>query len=289
MNEGDDQLLRRYRDIARDEPPPAIDAAVLAASRRAVASRPWSKRLAAPVSIAAVLMLAIGVTLEMQREQPGVEVAVTAPQLAVPSAVPDAATALRDAPTASAPQTPSTGDAFRDDARAEKPAPAKRAPPQMKALKKEFAPPAAQAPAAPAAPAPAEAPRPEPRAFSTAPPAPASIPAPPPPASLARSAESAASDAQPPARAAMQAPPSPEAGAKRALTAPTSAAVATAPPLERATGTLALPDPAAELERIARLRTEGRHEEADKALDEFQRKHPGYRIPDAMWDRVKRR
>jgi hypothetical protein len=51
----------------------------------------------------------------------------------------------------------------------------------------------------------------------------------------------------------------------------------------------ALPDPAAELERIARLRTEGRHEEADKALDEFLRKHPDYRVPDAVWDRVKRR
>jgi hypothetical protein len=32
---------------------------------------------------------------------------------------------------------------------------------------------------------------------------------------------------------------------------------------------------------------EGRHEEADKALGEFRRKRPDYRIPDAMWERVK--
>lgn len=63
----------------------------------------------------------------------------------------------------------------------------------------------------------------------------------------------------------------------------------TAAPSAQAKAELALPDPTAELERIARLRTEGRHEDADKALDEFLRKHPGYRIPDPVWDRVKRR
>src|SRR5437868_1883502 len=50
------------------------------------------------------------------------------------------------------------------------------------------------------------------------------------------------------------------------------------------------PDAAdAELERIAALRAQGRDAEADKALDEFRRTHPGYRIPDAMWERVKPR
>ena len=50
-----------------------------------------------------------------------------------------------------------------------------------------------------------------------------------------------------------------------------------------------LPDPAAELERIARLRAEGRHEDADKALEAFNRAHPDYRIPDAVWQRVRPR
>jgi hypothetical protein len=62
-----------------------------------------------------------------------------------------------------------------------------------------------------------------------------------------------------------------------------------AAPSGQANAVPALPDPAAELERIGRLRGEGRHEEADKALDAFLRKHPGYRIPDPVWDRVKPR
>ena len=44
-----------------------------------------------------------------------------------------------------------------------------------------------------------------------------------------------------------------------------------------------------DLEAIAKLRAEGRNDQADKALEEFRRKHPGYRIPDAMWERVKPR
>ena len=48
-------------------------------------------------------------------------------------------------------------------------------------------------------------------------------------------------------------------------------------------------DAGRELERIARLRAEGRHAEADKALEEFRRKYPDFRIPEAMWERVKPR
>jgi hypothetical protein len=47
--------------------------------------------------------------------------------------------------------------------------------------------------------------------------------------------------------------------------------------------------PEQELERIARLRADGRHDEADKAIEEFRRAYPVYRIPDAMWERIKRR
>ena len=49
------------------------------------------------------------------------------------------------------------------------------------------------------------------------------------------------------------------------------------------------PDPVRELERIARLREAGRHEDADRALTEFRRGHPEYRIPEAVWERVKPR
>jgi hypothetical protein len=43
-----------------------------------------------------------------------------------------------------------------------------------------------------------------------------------------------------------------------------------------------------ELERIAKLREEGRQDEADTALEAFRREHPDYRIPREMWERVRR-
>jgi len=40
---------------------------------------------------------------------------------------------------------------------------------------------------------------------------------------------------------------------------------------------------------ILKLREEGRHFDADKALEQFRRNHPGYRIAEAMWERVRPR
>jgi hypothetical protein len=47
--------------------------------------------------------------------------------------------------------------------------------------------------------------------------------------------------------------------------------------------------PERELERIAQLRRDGKHDEADKALAEFRKRHPDYTIPEAMLERVERR
>ena len=47
--------------------------------------------------------------------------------------------------------------------------------------------------------------------------------------------------------------------------------------------------PEQELERIAQFRRDGRHEEADKALAEFRKRHPDYRIPGETLERVERR
>src|SRR4051812_23318061 len=69
MTERDDKLLPRYRSIERETPPPALDAAILAASRRSVRA-PTVPRWAAPVSVAAVLVLALGLVLKVQREAP---------------------------------------------------------------------------------------------------------------------------------------------------------------------------------------------------------------------------
>jgi hypothetical protein len=47
--------------------------------------------------------------------------------------------------------------------------------------------------------------------------------------------------------------------------------------------------PERELERIADLRKQGRHDEADKALAEFRKRNPDFKIPEAMLERVERR
>jgi hypothetical protein len=47
--------------------------------------------------------------------------------------------------------------------------------------------------------------------------------------------------------------------------------------------------PEVELERIARLRAAGRHEEADKALAEFRKRHPDYRLTDEMRSKVEKK
>src|SRR5258706_1102823 len=73
MSETGDKLNAAYRALPREEPGVALDAAILAASRRALAKSSASRRWAAPVSIAAVLVLAFGVTLRMQQEKPRLE------------------------------------------------------------------------------------------------------------------------------------------------------------------------------------------------------------------------
>jgi hypothetical protein len=47
--------------------------------------------------------------------------------------------------------------------------------------------------------------------------------------------------------------------------------------------------PEQDLERIAGLRKQEKHDEADKALAEFRKRYPEYKIPPAMLERVERR
>ena len=47
--------------------------------------------------------------------------------------------------------------------------------------------------------------------------------------------------------------------------------------------------PERELDRIALLRAQGQHDEADKALAEFRKRYPEYKIPEAMRERIERR
>jgi hypothetical protein len=82
----DDDLSRRYRELAREEPPRALDDAILAAARREVEARPaplvaptGRRHWFVPVAAAAVIVLSAVVTLHVQREQPDAE--LDAPQI----------------------------------------------------------------------------------------------------------------------------------------------------------------------------------------------------------------
>lgn len=201
----DPKLSQRYRELPREEPPRALDDAILAASRRAVESRPaplvaptGRRRWYFPVAAAAVIVLAVAVVAHVDRERPDEEIL-----------------------TSSAP-APQTQPSAVEDPRAEAPKAAARAPKQAaKPSRPEFTP--------------------DPRADSSPP---------------AASAGARARDDRQPAQSRMRAS------------------------IEQS--------PESQLERIARLRTEGKHEEADEALAEFRKRYPDYLLSEEMKAKVEK-
>jgi len=220
-DEFDPKVSQRYRDLGAEEPPRALDEAILAASRRP--ARSWTQRWAVPLSLAAVLVLSVTVTLRIQHEQPGIEAPEARP---APAAGPKQATTSKEkeaVPAKTAERQPRIKvEQARKPATREEPAPIQRSTRDQA--------PAAPAPAAAAAPAPAES------------------------MELRRDA----------------------------ARAPQSK------PVQTLSKTM-VDAPAQELERIAQLRQEGRHDEADKALAEFRKRYPDYRIPAEMLERVEKR
>ena len=265
MAESGDRLTRSYRALGREEPPPALDAAILAAARDAV--RPRSRnRWAGPVSIAAVLVLGLGISLRMQVEQPGIETSVPTPSASsaeypTPGANAPPDPAVKEAPPPAPPPQPKLSrQAVEDTA----PKPEARARQQEPVAAEALAKKRIDGP-------PPETIRAEPKPFAESaapPPAPAAAPMSPAPPPVAQSIA-------PPAPAASPAP----LRAKREAAGAVAIDSAKPDTDERVT----------ELERIARLRRDGRDAEADRALEEFRRKHPDYRIPEAMWERVRPR
>lgn len=278
MSDPRDPVTDRYRELARDEPPPHLDASILAASRRAVGAgparidRPASlKRWAGPVSIAAVLVLGIGVALRMQVEQPGIEVAV--PRLEqrgaeAPSPPPATDVAAKPAPQLKAEVAAPAAEAPAPVAKATRPAASERRAGESTTVASSSAAPAPQAlqalPPAESFPAPAAA-------------------SPPPPQAMAADTAARIAPAQVP-------PPTQTTTTVSTPPPPLAAAAPRARAQEkREAGTDAAATPEAELDRIARLREAGRGAEADRALAELQRRFPDHRIPDAMWERVRPR
>lgn len=254
----DPKLSERYRGLPREEPPRSLDDAILAASRRSVHGR---RRWYGPLAAAAVITLAIGVTLHVQHDRPSEEVDAVSPSMTVqetpPAEAPKAAAPRRAdemmrQPERRAPQpfagAPSSADSAGELARA--PAPA-TAPPEPAAK-------AEQGNDVGSASAGARAQRDEQRSAP----------------------ESAAAQRAPSPQAAPVPRPVPAPAAKPA---PDRSGRGAARLMQREKA----PEP--ELERIAELRRLGRHEDADKALAEFRKTYPDYKISGAMLERVERR
>lgn len=324
----DPRLTQAYRSLPAEEPPPALDDAIRAAARRATSARPRSSRWQVPVSIAAVLVLAFGIALHLEREQPILDDAapgaMRATETPLSAAKPEAAPAVPgEAPAAKTDMAPPVGatqgvapgkrpgEAPSTASRAmEKMAPRAEAPVRER---KSIAVPAE--PAAPAADAarPAFVPSPSPAADATrpiqTPPSPAQNLAPPvAPPSVAPAA--APPPAPVPAAPAAPRPSAPtgSAPAEGAAFAPDPAARRAGPlraapgvssfSKEEAAGAVAptekrrgqeMESPERWLERIAELRRQGRDAEADTAWAAFRRAYPGYRVPAGMLEKVQPR
>jgi hypothetical protein len=250
-DERDPKITAAYRELGAEEPPRALDDAILASARRAVGARPGSPGRGAPqrwyasLAAAAVLVLAVAVTLHMQTEQP--DIAASPPRVAATPqpAVPAPAKPAADAVAKAVPE---------------------RAKPKVEALARSDGPRTfVPDPVSPVAPAPQPARQ-----------AQAGVQASVPPASVsgATAGEAAERDERADlAREGARPLEESQAPAKRAE-APASALADT---------------PERELERIAGLRAQGRHGEADRALAEFRKRYPEYRIPEQMRARVERR
>jgi hypothetical protein len=259
----DPKVSQRYRELAREEPPPALDDAILAASRRAVRARPaplvvptGRRRWYFPLAAAAVIVLAVAVTVHLEREQPDAEAVMQADSAPVANQ-----TVPPQPPAAPAPQ-----------------AAPEAAPPQVDARRKQYAP---DPPAAPTAEQRA-APLPD---LQTA--------VPPPPAS-AREAEPQQREAvdglaqrrDEAARSRAKPVPAPQPQGQRAEIR--SMREAEAPAALGAAAGAIYTSPEQWLQGIADLRRQGRHEEADKALAEFRRRYPDYKISEAMLEKVEK-
>lgn len=292
------EISRKYRELRTDEPPRALDEAILAAARREAgagpaplqtqAARGDRQRWYAPLATAAVLVLAVAVTLNMQLERPGIE-----------SPAPQPAPQRVDQSPAAASPADTKGELKRKATADLKLAPKPAAEADTSARRRDVGH-AASAPAlAPATPAAPAAREPQPFAANQAPERAASR------ADARSDAQSAGTrDSRGPAssvtgesarqleertsRDAEAAERAPRMGAIQSLAKRAERAERAEPAeaQEKSQAAKQADTPERELERIAELRRQGKHDEADKALAEFRKRFPDHRIPDVMRERV---
>jgi len=267
---GDERdLSRLYAATPRDEPPAALDSAVLARARHEVAPpvvppvapKPWLRSLtwAPRFALAAVVVLSVSLVLTVEHEQPQ-------PRPQTQQSFEEASSAPRAAPSEATDQMPRAG-------KASEPVPTAAQPRANDSPAYSTAPTAAEAERRDAAPGasvvhPAPAPAvPDP----IAPPAPLAAPAAPPayaPAPLAAPSPIAPTPMRPAERAKSQADSS----------SGSTAADARALAKENA----AQESPEAWLKRLEELRKQGRMQEFRASLAEFRKRYPSYAIPQAL-------
>jgi len=245
----DRTVSRQYRDLEPLEPPPELDRKILDAARLTPAGRHrWYYGLAA----AAVLVFAVALTLHIERERPDPEAAVPGAPLRLDRELrgqikPAAPPAAKPEPKA---ETPPPAVAFTPD-----PQPAQAG--AAAEASSNAAPAPEQARAAPVRPARGDALR----------------------LSRDRSAgerTAAVSEARQAEALSAEARAGAERAAQRSAAAPIAAAAPAAVPEK--------PEPW--LERIAELRSRGRHADADRELAAFRKVYPNFQLSDLMRERV---
>jgi hypothetical protein len=246
------RVSQAYRDASGEQPPPALDAAILAASRRALGAGPrrlgWAGRWGTPLAAAAVLVLAVTVMLRYEDEP---QIA----QLKAPEIAPEAVT--------------------RSGTQEERPLADVKREVKIRALPEIAATPPALPPAsvepsgkplAQRAPAPVARERRDESRLSQAAP---SAPAEPEKQQVVEGMGAAADYAAPAARLEPQtAKELDESRAMRKQSAAQPAAMT--------------PRPETLIKQIEAHYAQGRSEEGDRALREFCRDFPGYALPEAL-------
>jgi hypothetical protein len=299
----DGRLGRAWREVSREEPPPALDDAVRAAARRAVHAGPrsghgpFARRWRVPLSIAAVLVVSATLTLlvaERREHVPraGLDGAPAAPATEQAPPAEERKLAEPEAPARdAAPRV--TVPTLRKQSTAE---PARVADESRKELydAPAEAPETAAPPAASETPSIPSAPAPPATAFQPAATVAASSraseqPAAPPVAAQSKPDARVGEQVSAAAKKAVSPQAFPEREEARADARAKASVEATAgeagkrEPLQARGATQRAAEPALDpktwIERILTLRREGKLQEADRSLQEFRRRYPDYSLP----------